>query len=216
MSTIFRKSKKCAVCQAKSEQTVIGSTNSFGYSDLDLRPPEMRRSTMCYWPEKCPACGYVAYDIERETTIQKDWLASEQYVHCEGHHFASSLAAEFYQIYLTAKETGNCQDAFNASLNAAWASDDCCDTENAALCRILAIPFLMEEISQNPQMAETLTIVLADVLRRAGKFDQLIEQYTDMVFSEDILNQICQFQLEKAKQKDTACYRVSDVIPGEE
>ena len=43
-TTLGRIDVTCTVCSAKSEQTVIGSTNAFGAPDLDLRPPEMQRS----------------------------------------------------------------------------------------------------------------------------------------------------------------------------
>jgi len=214
MSTFYRTSKRCTVCKTKSEQTVIGSTNTFGSPDLDLRPPEMRRSTMYYWPEKCPHCGFVSYDLEQKTAIRKKWLESEAYTTCEGHSFISDLAAMFYKIYMIAKETNDSRDAFNALMNAAWASDDCSDTENALLCRRMLLPYLEQEIAKDARMAETLTIARADVLRRAELFDQVIEEYSGKVFSEDLLNEICQFQIEKAKQKDADCYRVCDVHPG--
>ncbi|MBR4908658.1 MAG: hypothetical protein IKZ43_06585 [Acidaminococcaceae bacterium] len=46
MTTMFRQKYKCAVCGAEQEFYGIASTNSFGSPDLDLRPPEMQRSTM--------------------------------------------------------------------------------------------------------------------------------------------------------------------------
>lgn len=73
---------------------------------------------------------------------------------------------------------------------------------------------LEQEIAKDARMAETLTIAKADVLRRAELFDQVIEEYSGKVFSEDLLNEICQFQIEKAKQKDADCYRVCDAHPG--
>lgn len=51
MTRIVPSKCKCAVCGAKSRYNVIASTNTFGGGpDLDLRPPEMERSTMPYLP----------------------------------------------------------------------------------------------------------------------------------------------------------------------
>ena len=77
MTTFYEEEQSCALCGAKSEHTSIGSTNSFGPQDLDLRPPEMERSTMAYWVQECPDCGYAYGSIEEkapqaETTITND------------------------------------------------------------------------------------------------------------------------------------------------
>lgn len=216
MSTFYHATVRCAVCKAKSEQTLIGSTNTFGSPDLDLRPPEMQRSTMMYWVKQCPRCGYTAYDLEVKTKLKKKWLSSEPYINCEGHSFENELAEKFYKVYMIAKETGNSQDAFTALLRAAWASDDRKDYDNAVLCRKLLLPYLEAEIAKEPAKAETLSLVRADVMRRIGMFEELIEEYSDKKFSEKLLNEICQFQIEKAKQKDTARYLVADAHNSED
>ncbi len=46
MITIRDEEQICAMCGAKSTHRGIMSTNAFGSPDLDLRPPEMERSTM--------------------------------------------------------------------------------------------------------------------------------------------------------------------------
>lgn len=46
MSLPLFTNNKCAVCGKESEQITLASTNTFGSPDLDLRPPEMKRSTM--------------------------------------------------------------------------------------------------------------------------------------------------------------------------
>jgi len=211
MSTFYRRTKRCAMCWSKSEYTEIGSTNTFGSPDLDLRPPEMQRSTMPYWVERCPKCGYVAYDISKKSAISRKWLKQPQYLSCEGHVFANTLAALFYKLYMIAKATNNADEAFQALLNAAWACDDQKDEENAVMCRKLLLPYLDQIIDNAGKKAETLLLVRADVLRRAGMFELVIEEYTDKVFADALLNSICQFEIMKARQKDSACYQVADV-----
>ena len=65
MSTFLQITQICAVCKHKSSATIVASTNAFGAPDLDMRPPEMRRSTMHFWVSTCPKCGYTASDIEK-------------------------------------------------------------------------------------------------------------------------------------------------------
>ena len=79
MSSIIDIERKCWVCGEMSEQAGLASTNRFGSPDLDLRPPEMERSTMEWWLEECPHCGYVANDLSEKTDITKDWLKNNQY-----------------------------------------------------------------------------------------------------------------------------------------
>ena len=211
MSTIFRLEKTCAVCHKSFKTTQLGSTNEFGSRDLDLRPAEMQRSTMRYWVESCPNCGYVAYNIEATPKIKKQFLQTEAYVSCDGLAFQSDLAEEFYRLHLIGLETGNASTAYHAALYAAWACDDAQDTANAVACRLKAIPCLMELAEQDRKLAETLTVAKTDLMRRAGLFDQLIEEYAGKTFSDELLAKIVAFQVEKAKQRDTACYRVCDV-----
>ena len=49
MTTLDERTSTCAICGGRSKQTVVASTNARGSPDLDLRPPEMQRSTMPYW-----------------------------------------------------------------------------------------------------------------------------------------------------------------------
>lgn len=80
MTTTVPHHSVCGVCGGISEQTGLQSTNAFGSPDLDLRPPEMERSTMCYWVQTCPQCGYCASDIaeklQRSSGLLNDYPSS--------------------------------------------------------------------------------------------------------------------------------------------
>lgn len=166
---------------------------------------------MCYWPEECPMCGYVAYDIEVPSQTEEGWLSSDEYISCDRHVFRSTLAGKFFKIYLLAKRQHNSQDAFNALLNAAWACDDAKDLKGASFCRRRSLSWLEEEMQRDCQIAETFTIMKADILRRAGLFDQVVKEYSDRTFSEELLTSIAAFQVKKAREHDSSCYRLSDV-----
>ena len=58
----------------------------------------------------------------------------------------------------------------------------------------------------------TLLLMKADLMRRGGQFEELVEEYENITFEESQLNDIAQFQIEKAKEKDDNCYTVASVI----
>ena len=55
-------------------------------------------------------------------------------------------------------------------------------------------------------------MVRAVLLRRSGQFDRLIDEYADVKMKDKLLSIILAFQLQKAREKDAACYRVSDAV----
>ncbi len=211
MSMFSRKLFTCAVCGEKSEHGVVISTNAFGSSDLDLRPPEMERSTMYCWVRSCPHCGYTNDTIEEPTRISPGFLKREEYLSCDGIPFQSELAARFYRQYMITASDGDKTRAFYALLHAAWACDDCKDASGAAACRRLSLPFLDELIRGDAQNADALRLMKADIMRRAGLFAELREEFASVRFSHGRLERILEFQLERARQEDSGCYKVSDV-----
>ena len=217
MSTIHRKEYRCSVCGKASEFMVLGSTNTFcGAPDLDLRPPEMERSTMPLWIHRCPGCGYVSENVDDLTTVTAEYLASEEYHSCDGIEFKSDLAGEFYQFYMISTVDKNVRDAFYALVHAAWACDDEGDTENAVRCRRLALPLADEFIRMNEgnrANMDTIGLMKADLMRRAGLFDEVVSGYAGVTYDNDLMDRILAFEIELSERKDDACYRFSD-IPG--
>ena len=209
MSTFMDVKQKCSVCGKKSAQNIITSTNSFGSPDLDLRPPEMKRSTMPLWIHECPTCGYVAEDLSDRTAASEPWLAREPYVTCDGIPFASELAKRFYRRYLIAVLDTDTDAAYAAARNAAWASDDVGDEKSATLCRNLAAKELARLIEERPKRCE-LRVCLCDILRRAGRFDEAIAVAREAKTSEEILKKILAFEIARAEEHSTACYTVAD------
>ena len=230
MTTVFPDTVKCATCGAENEFPVIASTNCFGSSDLDLRPAEMQRSTMCYWVQECPDCGYVSGEVSDPAEITKEFLESDEYVSCDGRKFKSDLAARFYKEYkictapASAVKKPSVLDklfkkkstdeklitAFNAILHAAWACDDEQDVENAKYCRNIAISLISKLISGGHDNKDTFSVIKCDLLRRAGRFEDIKNEYSSVKFDNDLLNKIIAFQIDKAEKQDTGCYTVED------
>ena len=211
MSSFMPVECKCSICEAENTYQSITSTNAFGSPDLDLRPPEMQRSTMPYWIQKCPNCGYVSSEVSDQSCVTTEWLKTDRYLTCEGISFGSKLAEKFYQYYLISLEDGEARNAFFAVQRAAWACDDALDDDNAIICRKLAITQIDKLFQDESLNQDTLRIIKADLLRRSMLFDKLIDEYSSVHFSTDLLNRILAFEIEKAKEHDPGCYRIEHV-----
>lgn len=200
----------CAVCGTASEQTALASTNTAGSPDLDQRPPEMLRSTMHWWLQECPVCGYVSDSLEDRTNVDRRWLRSPDYQTCSGIAFTNGLARQFYRQYLINLEDRNPEMAFRAALRCAWVCDDRKEEPLALRCRMLAL-FSLEELLQQKPGDPDLMLIRADLLRRTGMYHRLLAQYSGTRFSDGARNDVLAFQLEKARLLDDRCYTVEDV-----
>ena len=211
MSRIVSVECKCAICGATNVYRGLASTNISGGPDLDLRPAEMKRSTMHIWIQECPECGYISKEVSDPSDVTREWLLSEKYLTCDEILFESELAKQFYKYYLISLEDKNPENALFAVLHAAWACDDKNDDINSKHCRELAISLATKLIESNYDNKENIMLMRADLMRRAGQFETMIDAYASVQFDEELLNQILRFEVEKAKEKNTACYRVADV-----
>ena len=213
MTTVFPQTIRCFMCGSENEFGVIGSTNSFGPTDLDTRPPEMKRSTMSYWVQTCPVCGYSAVDLSDDTPVGREFLETDAYKTCDGIEFVSDLAKEFYRHYLIMAAEGKEEDAFWALLHAAWASDDKEDETGAVLSREKAIIIAYKLLDAGvPEWKDTLSLILADMLRRVSCFDELLKRYDAVRFNGELQNQIIDFEKELARRKITKCLTAKDAV----
>ena len=201
----------CAVCGATHEYRILTSTNAFGSPDLDLRPPQMKRGTMPLWVQECPDCGYTAEDVSDPTQIPREYLQSEAYKTCGGIRFDKPLAGRFYRQHLILLWDQKFTEAFFAMLHAAWVCDDADDTENAVRCRDIAAELLEMYVLPAEQEKEYL-LLYADVLRRAGHFDKLLDKFSDTLLDNELHRKILAFEYVCADKKDAGCYTVEDAI----
>ena len=65
MPTLSYNTIRCAVCGRESRQPNILSYSTFGFPDLDFRPPKMLRDTMSCWIQDCPFCCYSNTELSR-------------------------------------------------------------------------------------------------------------------------------------------------------
>lgn len=202
---------ECGMCGEMSVQPVLLSTNTFGFPDLDLRPPSMQRETMNTWVMECPHCGYVAGRLNEESEVSPDFIKSERYLTCDGLEFKGKLAQRFYRNHLIMDEAGNVSASFRNLLHCAWDCDDKGDAKNARKVRKLALTYIDELIETADEGKNNLLVIKSDLLRRAGEFDSLIQEYENMTIGEEIYDAVIRFQIGKARLQDDACYTVEDV-----
>ena len=211
MTQIHEIEEECSVCGETSEQLVLISTNSWGYPDLDLRPPEMQRSTMHVWIQECPHCGYVAGDLSDELEISKDYLKCEEYRTCEGNDFKSDLSKRFYKLHMIARESGDLESSFHSLRNCIWKCDDVQD-ELAVEMRKRAVELANELIEKDIEDKDILILMKADFLRRSGQFDRLVEEYENITLDDENSDRVLRYQIEKAKEQDDKCYTTEEIF----
>ncbi|MDO5478170.1 MAG: hypothetical protein Q4G23_03300 [Clostridia bacterium] len=187
----------------------LTGTNTFeGSSDLDLRPPEVQRSTMEFWLDECENCTYINEDIEKDNGIDKEYLKSEEYVNCDGMIFKEELAKKFYRHFKIMMKLKNYEKAYQSLLNAVWVCDDADDVALTVKFRVWLDQIFGKLWKPDD---EKMFVRHADVLRRSGSFDEVIKRYSDFLSAEQIHNDIIKFQLELSAKKDIRAYTVYDV-----
>jgi hypothetical protein len=237
MTTIVQQERTCALCGEKSHQNVVSSTNVFGSPDLDLRPPEMRRSTMMYWVEECPHCCYVYGSIEllvpgAETVVQRPELPPEilrpprsiwarlLFLHNPPEPAAKpkrNLVKAFSTASRIAELGKQIEKAAEYALWAAWAADDAKDNQTAKLCRDRAADLFRTFLSDAENSKDQRILIstrLADILRRAEHWNEAIQlaAVTLDEVPDGPIRDVLAFEIAASQKSDAACYRIADVI----
>lgn len=213
MTTYFRRESTCANCGKPSEHNVLGSTNAFGSADLDLRPPEMQRSTMNAWLQACPHCHYIASDVgEREGDLSL--VGSQGYVDALADLRFPQLARIFLaHAFLNAADPAL---AGYSRLRAAWVCDDAHRVEAAIECRIAAAADMARaKPFPDDQPGATRGAVLVDVLRRAGRLEEADAECQELLARasvEGIIRQVLEAQRGLIAQRDTTGHTVAEVV----
>lgn len=209
MTRIFPVEKACFVCGQKSSYTVIGSTNQLRPPDLDTRPGEMMRSTLPYWVQECPDCGYCAPDISAGPLIAADVIESEPYLAQKRDKRYPELANSFLCWALIQEQDEDYSGAGWAAVHAAWACDDEPMAEAAVHCRRKALVLFQqaETFARGPGAEEA---IIADLLRRSHQFDQ-VAAVCRAGLAKDPPKQIAallQLQQKLARQEDAGSHPV--------
>ena len=217
MTTYADQEKTCFICGEINVYKAIASTNRFGHSDLDTRPPEMERSTIHCWIQRCPSCSYCAPDISDGPEIATKVVKSEAYLKQGDDSSYPELANKFLCWAIIKEAKGDNSGAGWAAVRAAWACDDS-NTESAAKeSRKRAVAFFEKARGDGSSFADGLGVqeaILADLLRRSGQFDK-VETVCQTGLEEGpeaMVKTILHFQQSLARRKDTGCYTVAEAV----
>lgn len=217
MTTIREVEIQCAVCGRGSEQVVLTSTNSFGSVDLDLRPPEMQRSTIHTWVQRCPYCGYCNMDLSHLQRAANQVMHSEAYRDQLADRTLSALTNTFLCISLILAAQGELSAAGWKCLHAAWVCDDERNTQGAVLCRQRAASLFQEALLQGELIAGSAAMskaVLVDILRRSQQFALAQSLCEDGLrqFQDEVMQSVLRFQSLLIQRADTGCYTVMQAL----
>jgi hypothetical protein len=200
VTTTYPVEKTCAICGTTSRHHVLGSTNTMGAPDLDLRPAPMARWTLTEQIEQCPQCGYCAADISVATDAARRVVQNEAYQEELRRADYPTLTRRFLCASFILSVQGEDGAAGRAALMGAWAADDGTEwqsaisgeevdeapldqlrgeaataaAEAAARCRRLAIGYFEADRKSGLTFAAdeyTADALLADLHRRVGDFD---------------------------------------------
>lgn len=172
MTTLFHDTETCAVCGQGHTIHGLTSTNTMGWCDLDTRPAEMKRSTMEYWFQECPACGYCAESTAESADGTAEIVRGEPYQMLRTRTDIAPTARRFLLQGLIAGSLADPVAGCWANIHAAWVFDDAKCGEQATACRLAAEAFAEqadaagEAISRQTGVSQ---LIRADVLRRSGK-----------------------------------------------
>ena len=131
MTTIHPVHATCAVCGTVSEHEVLGSTNSMGPPDLDMRPAPMARWTLGEQIQQCPECGYCARDISIATGAAAQVVRNQAYLAELAREDYPELTRRYLCASLILSVDGEDGHAGKAALMGAWAADDVADVQSA-------------------------------------------------------------------------------------
>ncbi|MCW5715234.1 MAG: hypothetical protein KIT43_12040 [Bauldia sp.] len=219
MTTIVTETVTCRSCGTASEQEKLAGTTSFGWPDLDLRPPEMRRSTMRLWLQDCPSCGFVAADLSNASDAEKDAIKGERWNDAAADRAGpDALTKRFARRAIIETHLGRHGLVGFRLLCAAWDAEDRGDA-SANDYRGDAVAHLGTALSDDPDAKEATdwTLQIVDALRRSGRFEEA-EEYADRLIGHASakIDAIGRFQLRLILDDDSRRYTMGDALEDDE
>ena len=210
------KKERCIVCDTESEYTTIGSTNRDGYPDLDGRPPEMERSTIDAWVQRCPACGYCALDVSVRNDKAAVVVRSQKYQDQLTSTEYSKLANAYLCSAIVSEECLDFAAAMRSLVYAAWVCDDEHRQPHAIICRTKAVEMLLlfEQHGQcvsNPD--GDITALLVDLLRRSGRLESALNIIATRYpgIADASIKRTLDFQKALIARNDVSCHTFAEV-----
>jgi len=218
MTTFVEEIATCTVCGERAQVTIMSSSNRFGYPDLDLRPPEMMRSTIWMWLQECPSCGYCAEDIEDVEPGARAIVRGGPFIKLrESIADLHDVARRFRTAAFIASERGSHASAFQHTLHETWVHDDSKDPVRATAARLNAVDLMNQVHGEGKRLYDedgADAAMASDLLRRAGEF-QRSEEVCQKALDEDCadhVQQVLEFEVELCARRNADCHTMEEVF----
>jgi hypothetical protein len=216
MTTFASTTITCGACGHNFAHDDLSSTNRFGSMDLDLRPPEMERSTMQAWLQQCPNCGYSAVDASTFDPRHRAVLESPEYRQHLTNSGLPPLAAKFICAGLLAEAAGQLEEAGLSYLRSAWVMDDVMAPVDGRKWRNRACDCLKRAVAApdiSSDARTSLSTILVDCLRRAGRGEEALQLINRIlpVSTHPVINQVLGFQRELVARGDESAHTIGEI-----
>jgi len=216
MTTLQDEIKVCAICGNVSNHKEILSTKALGSSDLDARPPEPERSSITYWIQRCPVCGYCAPDLARGDTEMANIIESDPYKAQLRDSEKPNLANSFLCWSMILEDEAQFRIAGWTVVKASWACDDAGNDQAARQCRKRAVVLLQTAREKGQWFADnasTEEAIIVDLLRRSSEFDEALKICDDRLQKrpDKLIHDILVYQKELIRNGDTKRHAASEI-----
>ncbi len=212
MTTSLTITQVCAVCGKEGKHHLVRSSNSNGM-DLDLRSQGMVRHTRYGWPLKCDKCGYRFLNLEYAPEGAAELVASDDYRAAVADDRFPESADVWIGTAMVGELAGYPVLAHQAWLEVAWLCDDQGLDEMAAHSRQTSLALLRSALESGSIAEESLAlahVVLADMLRRTGRFEEAREALDVACGTppHELWSAIIERQAEAIANRDTGAHSV--------
>jgi hypothetical protein len=217
MTTLDSQSAVCAVCGSVSTQMAIGSSNMLEAPDLDTRPGEMMRSTMPYWVQECPECGYAAPELHEADGRAAPIIRSDEYQALRTDAALPPLTRRFLLYALLLERLDMFPEAGWSTLHAAWAADDAGDALAARQARDKTLLLWQAGKQRGANFSEdhpSEFALVTDLYRRAGRFEDAREAANTALDTEELpplIEDLLRYELVLIQRKDADRHSLGDL-----
>jgi hypothetical protein len=209
---------RCGLCGSASKQQIAPAAGSREAPDLDTRPGEPLRSTIKFWMQLCPECGYASSDISSIHEDASDLIATADYQRQRFDSQTPEVGRPFLCHALILNHVKQYADAGWTALHAAWACDDAGDDAAARRARELAIGYWKHGKLHGQSFGELPEefALVTDVLRRAGRFEEALVACTggiDLENLDPVIEHVLLFEKTLIQRRDPNRFGLASV-PG--
>ena len=219
MTTYVPIETECSLCGTSSEQQIGKVPAPEGLPDLDSRPSEQMRSSIIFWVQRCPKCGYCATDISLEYPLASQTVDSAAYQKVLRQRSMPEKARQFLAWALIQEANEEYGGAGWAAMHAAWVCDDEEKPRAAATCRMLVLERFARQRArlghitgfEEPGVEE---LVLADLCRRTGQYDGAA-RWVDQGMAchpQEIVRRGLEMEFSLARQKERGAHSLEELL----